>query len=707
MTSLRALALTSALTCALAFPVAAAAQAEDPPAAPADAPARPVAETVVRAAPEPAAQPRADQSASSSVVLPDDSPRAYDDLAALLATVPGVSVVRTGSLGAFSTITLRGSNPDQVRIYVDGVPVNIAAGGGVDISTLPIGDVERVEVYRGSSPLEFGQSALGGIIAITTRTPGPSRASARTGTGSFGTMFGDASGGGRVGRLRLYLGGHGFLAQGDFPYVNDNMTALNPADDLRMPRQNNDAQQGDGVFRAALTLAGRRTLTFGVIGFARAQGLPGTGGSPTVSARFRTARGVAYLGYESRDDLGPGGRFSAQLYASAQRDWLHDPAMETGLGGPSMTHDTTTGVGLNAHASRPFGDWARGALVLEGRRETRQAINDLATVPIGVPAARLTGVAGGEVDLRWRWADLDVIPSARLEAMQDAVSRRDLGGAPIAGEPAVFRWSPIVRAGLVRPVISGPAWKAVLKANVGRYVRAPSFVELYGNGTAMILGNADLVPEHGSNADLGLWIDGARGRVALLSRTTAFAARVDDLIHWQYTSWGQARADNLGSARVQGVEQELRLSLGRHVGVVGQGTLLDARDRSANTAAYGKQLPFHARYRGYLRPEVAHIALPAGLELGTYADAELRAHDFEDPANLLDLHTRVLLGCGVTLGWPRGRLRVTGSAVNLTGTQQQDISNWALPGRAVFFALAYAPFGGDSESAFFDPRYGQ
>ena len=83
-----------------------------------------------------------------------------------------MTVVRTGSIGAFSTISLRGSNPDQVRIFLDGVPLNIAAGGGVDVSTLPLGDVERVEVYRGTSPLAFGESAMGGIISITTRTPG-------------------------------------------------------------------------------------------------------------------------------------------------------------------------------------------------------------------------------------------------------------------------------------------------------------------------------------------------------------------------------------------------------------------------------------------------------------------------------------------------------------------------------------------------------
>jgi iron complex outermembrane receptor protein len=666
-------------------------------------------ETVVKARSQPASAPRADQSAAASVVAPEDSQRAYDDLASLLVEIPGVNVVRTGSIGKANTITLRGANPDQVRVYVDGVPMNVAAGGGVDMSTLPIGDVERVEVYRGSSPLEFGESALGGIISITTRTPGIRRAGARTGAGSFGTMFGDVSGGGRAGRLRLYAGVHGMSAQGDFPYLNDNGTAFNTADDVMMPRQNNDVQQADGVVRAALTLAGRRMLTLGALGFARDEGLPGTGPYPTMRARFQTVRGFGYLRYESRDDLGAGGWLRAQMFASAQRDRLDDSGDETGLGGASRTRDTTRGAGANAYAARPFGDWARAAAVLEGRYETYQPVNELATIPIGVPARRLVGVAGAELALRWQWANLDVIPSARIEAMQDAISRRDGAGTPIQGTPAQSRRAPILRLGLVRPLVDRPALKVTAKANVGRYVRVPSFIELYGNGTAMVLGNDDLVPEHGTNSDVGVWIDRAGERLSVVSRTTAYASWVDDLIQWQYTAWGQARSGNLGRARILGVEQELRLVFGRWGRLIGQGTVADARDQSANVAANGNQLPFHARYRGYLRPELVRIDLPAGLALGAYADAELRMRYFTDAANLLDQGSRVILGCGVTLAWPRGRLRVTASAANLTGTRRADIDNWTLPGRMVFLALAYAPFGadGDAGAPIFDPRYGQ
>ena len=192
------------------------------------------------------AAPREDVTAAASVVFPGDSPRAFDDLGALMLQVPGANVTRRGGFGSFATISLRGANPDEVRVYVDGIPLNQAVGGAVDVSTLPLGDVERVEVYRGSSPIAFGESALGGIVAITTRTPGTPHASARAGVGSFRTTFVDANAGGAWRRLRLYVGLHALRAEGDFPQTAPNI----PGGYQPTMRENNDLSQVDGVLRA-------------------------------------------------------------------------------------------------------------------------------------------------------------------------------------------------------------------------------------------------------------------------------------------------------------------------------------------------------------------------------------------------------------------------------------------------------------------------
>jgi outer membrane cobalamin receptor len=677
--------------------VPAAAPAADPTAGLLPAAQHPAAFATVVTGPPPApAAPREDRAAAVSVVLPSDSPRAYDDLGTLLLEVPGVTVSRTGSSEAFSSITLRGSNPDQVSIYVDGVPLNIAEGGGVDVSTLPLGDVERVEVYRGTTPLAFGETALGGIISITTRTPSVTRASVRAGVGSYGTVFADADGGGRVGRLRLYLGTHVLSTRGDYPYRNENNTAANPADDYDAFRQNNDALEGNGVFRAILALDGRRTLGLGLIAFAREQGLAGSLTLPALHARFHTARGLGYLRYESRDDLGPGGRLSAEAFASVERDRLIDPYGEVEEQGAMATHETTFSVGATAHASRWLDDWAQAALLLEGRRETYTPVDEIDAAASGEPARRLVGVAGAELDLRWRRLDLDVIPSARIEGMQDVVTGQSAAAVPLPAGPAITRRLPTYRLALVRP------WSpsATLKGNVGRYGHAPSFLELYGDGSQRLLGNPRLVPERGTNADLALWIDRAGARSGVTSRTTIFGALADDLIYWPRSSDGPSRAQNLAQARVYGVEQELRLGLGRHARLIAEATYTVAEDESDNATTHGKQIPHHPRTTAYARPELIRVRLPAGLDFAAYADTAIFAGGYDDPANVKAIPTQVLVGAGMSVLWPRARLRLTASGLNLTNRSTWNFTTWPLPGRTVFLALAYDSMGAPAADAF-------
>ena len=639
------------------------------------------------------ATPREDPSAAASVILPSESPRAYDDLGSLLLEVPGVVVARTGSTAEFASLALRGANPDEVLIYVDGVPLNIAEGGGVDISTLPLGDVERVEVYRGTTPLAFGEAALGGVVSITTRTPGATRVQARAAVGSFGTLFGDLSGGGRVGRLRFYLGGHLYSSQGNYPFVYSPLPAF-PADQVSGLRQNNDAFEGNGVLRVALTLNGRRTLSLGAIGFGREQGLPGPLPPPTTpaTARFHSARGLAYLRYESRDDLGPGGRLSAQAFVSVERDRVSDPAGDILGQGPMSTHETTVSTGVTAYGSRPIGEWGRAAVMLEGRRETYTPDDELDPPMSGAPARRLVGVAGGELDLRWRPLDLHVIPSVRAELMSDVVTGVGTNGLAIPPGPAVFRALPIYRLGLVRPLNES----ATFKGNIGRYQRAPSFLELYGNGNDRLLGDPGLLPERGTNADLGLWIDGAAPWGTLLSRTTVFGAVANDLIYWLRSGGGPSRAVNLTSARIYGLEQELRATLGRHLRLVGQATITVAEDESELAASHGKQIAHYPRYLAYGRPELTHLPLPAGLDLAAYVDAALFAGAYDDPADVRPIPAQLLIGAGLNLLWPRGRLRATLSALNLADLQSTwVIGGWPLPGRTLFLALAYDGAGAD------------
>ncbi len=91
----------------------------------------------------------------------------------LLATTPGVTVTRNGTLGALTGVRIRGAEADQTLVVIDGVRVNdpSSTGGGFDFGNLLSSSVERIEVLRGPNSVPWGSQAIGGVVNIITATP--------------------------------------------------------------------------------------------------------------------------------------------------------------------------------------------------------------------------------------------------------------------------------------------------------------------------------------------------------------------------------------------------------------------------------------------------------------------------------------------------------------------------------------------------------
>ncbi len=85
-------------------------------------------------------------------------------------------------------VWLQGYDSDRVAILIDGNPVAAGTGSSVDISQIAIGDVERIEISKGSMSAIYGTSAMGGVVNVITRQP---EQGARAGLKYIGGSWGD------------------------------------------------------------------------------------------------------------------------------------------------------------------------------------------------------------------------------------------------------------------------------------------------------------------------------------------------------------------------------------------------------------------------------------------------------------------------------------------------------------------------------------
>ncbi len=139
------------------------------------------------------------------------------ELGEALRGTPGVEIQRSGSLGKTTSIRIRGANPNQVQLLVDGLRVKSPTLGTADLAELPVDAVDRIEIVRGPQSGLYGADAIGGVVNVITRKGhGPPRASAHFEGGSYDTFRLRAGVQGSVGGFNYNLSGSGYTSGGRF-----------------------------------------------------------------------------------------------------------------------------------------------------------------------------------------------------------------------------------------------------------------------------------------------------------------------------------------------------------------------------------------------------------------------------------------------------------------------------------------------------------
>jgi outer membrane cobalamin receptor len=172
-----------------------------------------------------------------SVVLKDYSHKNISDV---ISENSSIFIKNYGS-GGTATISLRGTGAGYTNIDWNGININSPMLGQTDLTTLPAGFIDDINIYYGGASLFLGSGGMGGTINLSTKPVWTERSDyqANLSLGSFGKYSA---------LIKARTGTNNFqsstkllyqTANNDFPYVNN----YNPSDPVTERRENASSSQ--------------------------------------------------------------------------------------------------------------------------------------------------------------------------------------------------------------------------------------------------------------------------------------------------------------------------------------------------------------------------------------------------------------------------------------------------------------------------------
>lgn len=459
-----------------------------------------------------------------------------------LRLVPGFSVARNGGPGSVTSLFPRGGESDYTLVLVDGVRAN-SFGGGVDLSQVPLDQVDRIEVVRSPQSALYGADAIGGVIQIITRQGGRPSATARIEAGSRATRRAAAGTTGSAANWRWQAGADWLEDEG--------FTGISPASGETV--SNDDAQEAQVSAGLGWRHRGGTDVQGAVRYVETERGAPGAWGSDPAGrfagvdrvSRGETARRTASLRLV-QPWFGPSSRVRQRVEVDvADYDLTFASPFGVSESGTRRAHArlqtdiaATSALGISAGA-----EWL-------GERATSTYIT-AASGPVPVER-RNVGLFG---EARWTGHPrASVTAGLRAEHIRrDALAGDPLSFSPRPAFPAdtVVSVNPKIAASWLvsggTPASGASAWTR-LRASAGTGIRPPDAFEIaYTN-------NPSLQPERSRSVELGVTQALAGG--ALMLEATGFVNSYDDLIITvgRLSSASRFQSDNISNARARGLE---------------------------------------------------------------------------------------------------------------------------------------------------------
>ena len=509
-----------------------------------------------------------------SIVRPQEMKGEQKNLPELLKQVPGLHVIEAKGRGAYTVASVRGSTASEVSVFVDGTLMNLTSEAAVDLSAIPVENVERIEVYRGYVPARFAGASMGGVINIITKKPASGGGSVSIGTGSYGRLKTNLLCNMPLGDGKFLFGAGYERSDGDFEYHNDDNTPYTPEDDYTAERQNNGYRNTDFLMKWndddwSLRASWKRND----------RDLPC---AAPAADKPDSARGARLDTDEAIFSVSR--RFKTEEFEwGVKADYTHqnkkydDP--DNVIGNWSEQHNQYT---TDRYGAALDGAWNAGEnnLIEFLGDYTKEKLN---------AEGDIVNTFGGTSDFSRESSNLQI---------QDTIALDRAGTLTLT---PIIRWNmwdgdgKFSAAGAIAKDF-GRGWSA--KITGGSYNRAPNLYELYGDG-AFVRPNQELQWENGTQWDLGVSWKGKVLSADVTAALTYFGRHSDNLIEYVMTNPRYGKYFNIGKADINGLEFEGSAVWKKWRAMMSL-TWMDARN-SSDDYRKDRPLPNRPKYEGYLR----------------------------------------------------------------------------------------------------------
>jgi len=612
-----------------------------------------------------------DAYSASSVIRRDRLSSPGVDAADVLRGLPGVQVLQTGGLGAPATLSLRGANNTQTAAVMAGARLDDELTGVTDLSLVPLWFVNRIEVFRGTTPFDSDRILPGGMVVLEPRYNSESQGRVRLEAGSFGERGASVIASSGDESFAVTAGLRVLASEQNYPFPNSQGMLLSGPYTAPTERVNADFSSRE-VWLAANRCTNSNSFELVASQFEREQGVPKLALLPTYQSRGQTNRDLVAL--RSVVSVNPHMQLEAVTNLLHSTISIHDPWRELDLLAERVDVDTWRSSSSLALLGRPNQDtrWRVSVAAEEARLTRTDSANTvLATAP-DLAARRETMRLASAAEVRL-YGPLGVHAQAvaELTAEQAGQKSQQHNDGWLTG-----------RTGLH---LNSERWQ--LWINVTRAARPPALGERYGISTS-VHGNPNLVPERSTGFELAgrwspngprspIWFDGA-----------SFIRLTDDAIVLVRTSQGYAIPINEQGTRVAGLEGSSGARLFERLESELGLALLDPRQIQPPMAGHEPLLPFQSRLTTHatlrLRNPIDRSYLRSFILETRFNWQSSRTADFAALAILpaqssLDVEA-VCLGL---FSAADVRLRIA----NLFNVPRYDFVGYPLPGRSIYASL--------------------